>query len=135
MTEPGSFRTGSGQVQGRARRAWPGQCVTSEDGALIRVEATHFVLITIISITGISGRVDYRGIVRPYPPYISVIHAYKYHRSVLQYLSLRYPGGGEGCTHDRAAVGLELTTPHRLLYGAVGASAPSHSATQPPQFV
>ena len=42
MTEPGSFRTGSGQAQGRAIRAGPGQCMTSEDGARIRDEVTQF---------------------------------------------------------------------------------------------
>ena len=44
MTEPGSFRTGSEQVQGRARRVRPGQCMTSKDSARIGVEATQLVL-------------------------------------------------------------------------------------------
>ena len=38
-------RNGLGQVQGRARRAGPGQGITSEDGALIRVESTQLALI------------------------------------------------------------------------------------------
>ena len=48
VAEPGSFRTGSGEVQGRAGRVRSGQCMTPEDVALIRVEATQLVLKSVI---------------------------------------------------------------------------------------
>ena len=75
-------------------------------------------------------RADSRHILRPYLPYISFLDSYKYPRQ-FQYFSLRHPGGGGGL-HNRAAMGLEPTTPHRVLYGAVGASAPNYSTSQPP---
>ena len=88
------------------------------------------IMVLLIIIIGILGRVDCRDIFRPYLPYISFIHPYKYHISgkISQSPIPRRLGG----LRYRSAVGLEPTTPHRVLYGAVGASAPKHPATQTP---
>ena len=58
---------------------------------------------------GILGRTRCRSIARPYPPYISLLHTYKYHRSGT-ISHLRDPGGREGCA--TGPVGLEPTIPH-----------------------
>ena len=82
------FRTGLWQVQGRTRRARPGQCTTSDDGALISVESTQWIFFLkydysgLISKFSIFGRLGIAFNITKYPqrfshtdPTSSVINA------------------------------------------------------------
>ena len=90
--------------------------------SMVMVNHTHLCRYVIIVI-GILGRVDCRCIFGPYPPYISLIHPYKYHMlgTISQSPIPRRWGGLRGGTRN-----------HDPAYGAVGASTSNHSATQPP---
>ena len=102
---------------------------TEEGGQLVMNEPT--IIHMIIMIIGISGRVDPVVNFRPCPPCIHTT-IYTISRSCYNN-SLRYPRWW-GEPRDRAAMGLETTTPHRLLRGAIGASVLTTRRPDPPSI-